>query len=97
MLGVVKVKTPSYNGLPAREDEAINLVCETIEKLSGSCGTIADITRAIAGDPQADRDGRGPTRIYGRVRDTLLQALKAGRVEQEGRRWLPAKKRRKVS
>jgi hypothetical protein len=92
------MKTPIYNGLPVHEDEAIDLVCETIQSLDGSSGTIADVTRAIAGDVHADRDARGPTRIYGRVRDTLLQALKAGRVEHVGQRWTLARgKRRKAS
>lgn len=85
-----------HNGLPVRERDGFDLVCATITALGGSA-TITDIACAIAGNPSAVRDARGPTTFYGRVRFLVLKAADEGRVEREGRRWLVAEKRRKAS
>lgn len=87
----------TYNGLPARLDDAINHVCGAIRGLEGECGTIAQIARFIAGDSTADRSLNGPTVFYGRVRMVLHEALKVGRVERAGQRWMLTTKKRRAS
>ena len=84
--------------LPARQDEALDVVCDATRSFGRSGGTIAEITRAVGGYDRADRDIKGPTTLYGKVRLVLLELKELGRVEQYGRQWVvAANKKRKAS
>lgn len=84
--------------LPARQDEALDTVCDAVRAFGRSGGTIAEITRTVGGYDRADRDIKGPTTLYGKVRLVLLELKELGRVEQYGRQWVAvANKKRKAS
>lgn len=85
-----------YHGLPVHLDDAIGFICGAIRSLDGESGTIAQITRRVAGSEDADRSvNGGPTPLYARVRMLLREALKVGRVERAGQRWTIARKKRR--
>ena len=83
--------------LPARQDDALDVVYDAVRTLGREGGTIAEITRIVGGYDRADRDIKGPTTLYGKVRLLLLELKDMRRVEQVGRQWVHASKRRKAS
>ncbi len=83
--------------LPARQDEALDVVHDAVRTFGRSGGTIAEITRAVGGYDRADRDIKGPTTLYGKVRLMLIELKDLGRVEQYGRQWVAASKKRRAS